>query len=274
MAIQYDENGLIIQSLLEILGEREEVCKQIFDNDFKISGESAVANLQSADADREFSLQELLLYIASQLDPDQAEGIWLDYICALNNITRYNATKSTIPIKITGTIGTAKNTGEVTIVDETTDEYYTNQNAFFIGEDGIANVTFEATSYGDITALASSNFSLKTPSVGINEITYNTEGRATIGRNTETDEELRLRRAEAVTYTASSILSSIRAAVSQLSGVIYINAYENDTMNTVDTLPPKSFEVVVQGGDDTEITQAILQKNQQVFKHTELLQKP
>lgn len=108
MAIQYDENGLIIQSLLEILGEREEVCKQIFDNDFKISGESAVANLQSADADREFSLQELLLYIASQLDPDQAEGIWLDYICALNNITRYNATKSTIPIKITGTIGTAK----------------------------------------------------------------------------------------------------------------------------------------------------------------------
>lgn len=122
--------------------------------------------------------------------------------------------------------------------------------------------------------MASSNFSLKTPSVGINEITYNTEGRATIGRNTETDEELRLRRAEAVTYTASSILSSIRAAVSQLSGVIYINAYENDTMNTVDTLPPKSFEVVVQGGDDTEITQAILQKNQQVFKHTELLQKP
>ena len=115
--IQYDQNGLIIQSLLDILSERENSCQKIFGDDFYISGESVVANLQSADADREFSIQELLLYIANQLDPDQAEGIWLDYICALNNITRYKATKSTIPITVIGTAGTAKNTGEIIIVD-------------------------------------------------------------------------------------------------------------------------------------------------------------
>ena len=57
--IQYDQNGLIIQSLLDILSERENSCQKIFGDDFYISGESVVANLQSADADREFSIQEL-----------------------------------------------------------------------------------------------------------------------------------------------------------------------------------------------------------------------
>lgn len=258
--IQYDQNGLIIQSLLDILSERESRCQAIFGKDFYISGESAVANLQSADADRELDIQELLLYIANQLDPDQAEGIWLDYICALNNITRHKATKSTIPITVTGTAGTAKNSGEVIIVDGTTDEYYINKDAFVLDDNGNANVQFEATSWGEITALSSSDFSLKTPSSGISSVAYNTSGKATVGRNTESDEELRARRDDAVTYTASSILSSIKATVSQISDVKYINAYENDTMNTVDTLPAKSFEIVVEGGDDDEIAQGILTK--------------
>ena len=258
--IQYDQNGLIIQSLLDILSERENSCQKIFGDDFYISGESVVANLQSADADREFSIQELLLYIASQLDPDQAEGIWLDYICALNNITRYKATKSTIPITVIGTAGTAKNTGEIIIVDGTTDEYYINSTAFVLDNDGKANVQFEATSWGEITALSNSKFSLKTPSSGISSVVYNTSGKATVGRNTETDEELRERRADAVTYTASSILSSIKATVSQIDGVEYIQTYENDSLNTVDTLPPKSFEVVVEGGDEMDIANGILKK--------------
>lgn len=260
MSIQYDENGLVIQSLLEILNEREDVCKATFGDDFYMTGESAVANLQSADADRELDIQELLLYIASQLDPNQAEGIWLDYICALNNISRYRATKSTIPITVTGTPGTAKNIGEVIIVDGTSDEYFTNGQAFVVGENGTVDVQFTATSWGAITALSTSSFSLKTPSSGITSVAYNTAGSATVGRETETDEDLRARRAEAVTYTASSILSSIKATVQQLDGIKYINAYENDTMQTVDTLPAKSFEIVVEGGDDDEIAKAILQK--------------
>lgn len=260
MTIEYDEKGIVIQNLSEILTERENTCREFLGNDFVTSGESVVANLQSVDADRELDLQELLLFVANQLDPDQAQGIWLDYICALNNITRYGATKSTIPITVTGTANTTKNVGEVTIVDETTDEYYINKDVFVIGLDGTVDVDFEATSYGAITALPTSDFSLKTPSLGVSSVAYNNDGTAIVGRNTETDEELRSRRKDAVTYTASSILSSIKSSVYQLSDITYLNAYENDTMNTVDTLPAKSFEIVVEGGDENEIAQAILEK--------------
>lgn len=260
MGIQFDSNGITIQNLSEILDERENTLRPTIGNDFVISGESAIANLQAVDADREVDIQELLLYVANQLDPDQAEGIWLDYICALNNISRYGATKSTIPLTITGTPGTTKNTGEITIVDETTDEYYINTSAFVIGSGGTVDITAQATSYGAITALSTSTFSLKTPSAGISSVAYNVSGTATVGRNAETDEELRARREDAISLTASSILSSIKASVSLVNGVTYINAYENDTMLTADTLPAKSFEIVVEGGDGDEIANAIFQR--------------
>lgn len=260
MTIQYDENGLVIQNLSEILDERENTCRTFLGDDFTTSGESVVANLQASDADRELALQEGLLFLANQLDPDQAEGIWLDFICNLNNIERFKATKTVIPITITGTVGTSKNTGEITIIDTTTNEYFTNQNPFSIGSEGTVNANFIATSWGEITALPSSTFELKTPSIGIASVAYNSSGTATIGRNVETDEELRARRLESITYTATSILSSIRSAVSTVEGVTYLNAYENDTMSEVDTLPAKSFEIVVEGGDDDIIAQNILSK--------------
>lgn len=260
MTIQYDKDGLIIQTLTEILNERQNNCQSFLGDDFDISGESVVGNLQTADADRELSLQEGLLYLASQLDPDQAEGIWLDYICALNNITRNQATKTKIPIIVTGSPNLSKNANDLTVVDENTDEYFTNSEPFILDAEGKATVTFEATSWGAIQALPTSTYSLKTPVYGITEVKYDTSKNTQVGVDVEDDLSLRTRRNSAVTYTASSILSSIKAAVMQISDVKYINAYENDTMQIVDTLPPKSFEIVVQGGDENVIAQAILEK--------------
>lgn len=260
MTIQYDENGLIIQNLSEILDERQATCTKFLGDDFVISGESVSAELQSSDADRELAIQELLLFIAMQLDPDQAVGIWLDFICALNNIVRYAATKTIIPITVTGTAGTAKNLGEITIVDDSTDEYYVNNNAFILNENGVANVEFQATSFGPITALSSSTFSIKTPSVGIDSVAYNVNGNQIVGRNTETDDELRARRNSSVTLTATSVLSSIKANVQQVANVTQVKAYENDTLITANEIPGKAFEIVVNGGLDSDVANAIFLK--------------
>lgn len=260
LSITYDTTGITIQTLPEILDEREANLQTFLGTDFTISGDNAIANLQLADADREFELQELLLYIAMQLDPDQAEGIWLDFICALNNIKRYAPTKTLIPITVTGTIGVSKNAGTIMVVDEDTDEYFTNVDAFTVGSGGTINVPFQATSFGDITANSGHTYSLKTASSGISSVAWDGTGTYSVGRYAETDIELRARREYTVELSASSTLASIRANVSEVDGVTYLNIYENDTMSTVDTIPAKSFEVVVQGGDDTEIATAILEK--------------
>lgn len=260
MSITYDATGISIQTLSEILDERETNLQTFLGNDFTISGDNAVANLQLADSDREFDIQELLLYIAMQLDPDQAEGIWLDFICYLNNIKRYAPEKTLIPLTITGTANISKNAGDITIVDEDTDEYFTNIDVFTIGSGGTINVQFQATSFGDISASSGHTYSLKTASSGISSVNWNSNGTYSLGRYAETDAELRIRRAYTTDLTATSTLASIRANVSEVTGVSYLNVYENSTMSTVDSIPAKSFEVVVQGGSDNDITTSILEK--------------
>lgn len=260
MSITYDTTGISIQTLTEILDERENNLQSFLGADFIISGDSAIGNLQAADSDRELDIQELILYCFNQLDPDQAEGIVLDWICALNNITRYSAEKTTIPLTITGTPNVSKDIGEIIVIDNDTDEYFTNKTAFTVGIGGTVNVEFEATSFGDITASSSHSYSLKTASSGISSVAWNLSGSYLVGRYAETDTELRARRTYTIDLTATSTLASIRANVSDVNGVSYLNVYENDTNSTVDTIPAKAFEVVVLGGSNSDIAQAILEK--------------
>lgn len=260
MGITYDTTGITIQTLSEILDEREANLQTFLGTDFTISGDNAIANLQLADADREFDLQELLLYIAMQLDPDQAEGIWLDFICALNNIKRYEPEKTLIPLTITGTPNVSKNARTIIVVDEDTDEYFTNVEAFTVGIGGTIAVSFQATSFGDISASSGHTYSLKTASSGISSVAWDGTGTYSIGRYAETDIELRARREYTVELSASSTLASIRANVSEVEGVSYLEVYENDTISRVDTIPAKAFEVVVLGGADVDIATAILEK--------------
>jgi uncharacterized phage protein gp47/JayE len=260
LTIIYNSTGLFIQNLTEILDERETTLQEFLGNDFVISGDNAIANLQLADADRESSLQEAFLYFVSQIDPNTAEGIWLDFICALNNIKRYKPTKTLIPIKVIGTPSVSKEVETLLIVDEDTNEYYTNKNAFTISEDGTVNTIFIATSFGKISASSAHSYVLKTASSGISNIEWDSTGTYSIGRYAETDVELRLRREYSLSVNATSTLSSIKSNVSQVEGISYLNVYENDTSSTVDSIPAKAFEVVVIGGNDEDIARAILEK--------------
>lgn len=83
-------------------------------------------------------------------------------------------------------------------------------------------------------------------------------GDATLGRNLETDAELRLRREELLRISGAATLEAIRSAVRAVSEVLQAFVFENAT-NVTDAFgrPPKSFEVVVQGGADQGIGQAI-----------------
>jgi hypothetical protein len=81
------------------------------------------------------------------------------------------------------------------------------------------------------------------------------------GQNEETDEQLRERAEDAVTEggaaTHDAIVSEL---VNNTTGVSSVTIYENktDTDNTGSGgLPPHSFEVVVFGGDSTDVAQSI-----------------
>jgi len=260
MPIQFDKNGIITQNLNEILDEREQDLREFYEDDFVISADDPVGNLQLADADRELAIQELVLFIAMQLDPDQATGMWLDFICVLNGIERLKPSKTTCYFTINGIAGISKSIGEITLVDTKTDEWLTNSEAFTIGSDGTAVAQFQATSYGPIEFQALSDYELKTPSIGITSVVYNQEKAQVTGSYRETDVQLRARRYLLLQGQATSVKNSIESAVRVVQNVQYAKVYENDTMQTKDGIPAKAFETVVAGGDDNLIADAIFTK--------------
>lgn len=82
------------------------------------------------------------------------------------------------------------------------------------------------------------------------------------GQLIETDEEYRKSYTNKIYNRSSAMLESIRSAILQnVQGVLSVADYENYTDVTDDAgRPPHSIEVVVDGGDATEIAQQILNK--------------
>jgi hypothetical protein len=60
------------------------------------------------------------------------------------------------------------------------------------------------------------------------------------------------------TYDNSS-LEGIISYVEENTEVVKVSGIENTTINTVDSMPPKSFQIFVNGGTDESVASAILQ---------------
>lgn len=81
---------------------------------------------------------------------------------------------------------------------------------------------------------------------------------AVLGTDTETDEDLRVRREVLLATPGSATLDAIRAQVLGVTGVTSCSAFENTTLVVDgDGVPGKEFEVLVVGGDGDDIAQAI-----------------
>ena len=78
------------------------------------------------------------------------------------------------------------------------------------------------------------------------------------GRDLETDPELRFRRVKSINFSGSGTIEAIKARVSNINGVTSVKILENaKEVADENGLPPKSFEVLVLGGDDMDIAKMI-----------------
>lgn len=79
-----------------------------------------------------------------------------------------------------------------------------------------------------------------------------------IGRDVESDTELRARYNTAIRATGSATVKAIRARLlAEVDGVTAVSVYENRQNEEVDGLPAHSFECVVDGGIDQDVADKI-----------------
>ena len=110
----------------------------------------------------------------------------------------------------------------------------------------------QCTTFGPVVAPAFSLNQIVTPVVGLNGAT-NPED-AIVGRNVETDSELRVRAAVGQKSRGAATIEAIKARLLEVTDVTQVTVFNNDS-DVVDSngLPAKSFRAYVQGGDDQDI---------------------
>lgn len=97
---------------------------------------------------------------------------------------------------------------------------------------------------------------IENPVTGLNSVINELD--AVVGREVESDADLKIRREESLQRAGAAVLGAIVSALADLDNVVAVVGFENITFLTdVDGRPPKSFEMVVQGATDEDIAQTI-----------------
>lgn len=191
--------------------------------------------------------------IYNSFSPTTAKAAALSSNVKINGITRKVATNSTADLLLTGTAGTTITNGSAR---DKNGIIWNFPASVAIGVDGTVLVTATCANSGSVAAMAGTITTINTPTRGWVSVTN--PAAATVGTPAETDAELRIRQSQSVALPSITPFEALDGAVSNVTGVTRHKLYENDTgSEDGNGLPPHSVAVIVDGGDVTDIAQAI-----------------
>lgn len=186
-------------------------------------------------------LWESLQQVYNSFRVNSATGEQLDNLCELVGVERQQATFSTVELEFSGTPGTIIPAG---FVAETA-----SGDRWITIEDGVVGgaAIARASETGEIIALAGTITEIVTAVSGLDSVTNPTA--ANVGRDRESDLELRLQRSQRLQGGTNRTLGGIRTALEDLNFIEAALVVENDGLAdiVVDgiTIPGKAFTPIV-----------------------------
>lgn len=206
-------------------------------------------------AEREAAVYELLKAVYAQGFKAGAEGAQLEGLAELLGQTRTPASASTVTLTGTGTNGTVIAAGSRVGDSNRLDVDWITLDEVTIAS-GVFSVEAQASITGPVAANAGTLEEIRTPVVGWDTVTNAAD--ADLGANEQSDASLRNDMTNAVGSPGSGTVAAVFAAVSDVPGVTSCRVFENATTETNSSgVPRQNIEVVVEGGDDVELAQAI-----------------
>lgn len=153
---------------------------------------------------------------------------------------------------VSGTSSSSAPTGETgAVVDGTVTWAYLGRGT------GAVDYASESVDDGPLVAVARDITVIKTPVT--DWLSVINLAAAELGQLEETDEDLRTRREEEITTLGSTPVDAIRADVLKVEDVTAVTVFQNFTdVTDADGVPPHSVEVMVTGGLDQDIYDALL----------------
>lgn len=249
-----DEAGLHISSYNEIRDSLIEDMKRIFGSDLYLGNDSQDYQMISSFALMVYDVHQALLLAYNNNSPATAVKTGLDRIVAINGIYRGKKSYSTCPVRLTGIAHTKIHNG---IISDKRGIQWSLPEQVVIGESGIAQATAVCKIAGNIPASPGDIDTIVTPTkgwIGVENIVSGIPG-----KEEESDSILRQKQKESVCNPSRSVFEGTIGAIANIEGVVRYAAYENDTGETVDGLPPHSITLVIDGGEEKTLANAIYQ---------------
>lgn len=252
--------GVIVPDTSVLLSDIKARFVELFGDNLDLSPETTQGRLiELFNRSETFTLQACAA-VSNMLNLNKANGFVLDDLGALFLIERKPATKTSTTVVLTGVPNTIIPAN--TRIKTAEGDIFENPASAVIGSDGSVSVRYQAVETGAVPALPNT---LKIILDGVNGLeTANNPANAVIGQEQESDGDFRNRIKTSLNTNAIAVLSAIKASVEQVSGVVGSYCYDNydNSAVIIDSLsvPAHSLLVVVDGGDDQEIANAIYAK--------------
>lgn len=253
MAFGLTVDGFERKRLADIKAEIEASLKLAFGDNISLIPQSVFGQIIGVLSERESLEWETLENVYNSFYPSTATGNSLSELVLLNAIQRQDATKSTVTVQLTGTDGTIVTAGSIISTSDT-------QTQFTIDSDttisGTTNAAATAVEFGEKIALSGTLTVIDTPIAGWATVNNTTD--ASLGREEETDTELRIRREASVGALGQNLVDSLFGQLLNVDGVTDVIVKDNKTNVTDgDGIPPHEFLSVVKGGLDIDIANII-----------------
>lgn len=252
--------GYMRPTYAELLEKQEERAKELFGNDID-TGEftplGKYIRLNVYELAEAYELNEKLYYSRF---PNTAEGTSLDRLMPFVGLTRNPPTPARHNITIKGVAGETVPLGFLVDTDTGISFYLSKDTT--IGENGTVTAIFEAEELGEVGNVPIGSIkNIVNPVAEVDSIEH--VGIEEIGREVESDKDLRERFSLALASSGSGTTNSIRGEVLKVNGVYGCIVTVNETDTTdADGRPPRSFECYVLANDslDQQIAEAIYRK--------------
>lgn len=223
MKPEFTNSGVSIQTFEEIFNELAQGYRDIYGQDINLAQESPDGQRVGIEARARLDMQQFCLALANSFDPDFANGQGLNKISKLAGIFPRPGTRSQWDLTVT-TDRPLTLTEGYTIEDELGQEWLVPDEVELVTGDN--TVTFQASDFGDIAGTTGAEFEEVTFVRGVTGLSADVD--AVPGRDEETVEEFRQRRARSLENPAYSTVGALFAKLANLPGVTDLAVYEND----------------------------------------------
>ena len=245
--------GFERKRLAEIKTEIEDDLRAVFGDNIDLNPQSPDGQEVGIFAEAQADQWESQENVYNSQYPSTAQGNQLSNVVQYNGIERQDATPSTVTVTLSGVAGTVIPQGSKASTTDTGALFSTDAGIILSGTGD--DITMTSDEDGEIEAAAGTLTNIETPIFGWTAVTN--ASAAVIGREEETDAELRERRELSTQALGQNLIDSLFGQLLNLDDVIDAVVIDNKTAAPVAGIPANMFAVFILGGDDDEIADTI-----------------